>query len=293
MNSSNCDRPRRSRAVARALFAGALLAATAQAEEADELIESVNAYRTASHECQGQRMEAVGPLAPDARLSRVEAPSGGGRLTDELRQAGYSAAYAQYVVITGPQTARAAMDVLARNYCKVLASRRFADIGVSHEDATWRIVLARPLLSSDLGDWSVAGKAVLEHVNAARAKPRTCGNRRFEAAAPLEWDAALAEAALQHSRDMASRNYFAHRGRGGTQVGERAKQRGYAWRHIGENIAAGQGSAQQVVAGWLASPHHCANIMDPAFTEMAAAYAVNRKSQATIYWTQVLGTPLE
>ncbi|HCJ28080.1 MAG TPA: hypothetical protein DHV63_01935, partial [Pseudomonas sp.] len=59
----------------------------------------------------------------------------------------------------------------------------------------------------------------------------------------------------------------------------------------GENIAAGQGSAEQAVSSWLASPGHCQNIMNPGFTEMGAAYATNPRSAATIYWTQVFGTP--
>ena len=43
--------------------------------------------------------------------------------------------------------------------------------------------------------------------------------------------------------------------------------------------------------GWLASPHHCENIMAPGFAEMGAAYVVNRASDGNIYWTQVFGTP--
>ena len=39
-----------------------------------------------------------------------------------------------------------------------------------------------------------------------------------------------------------------------------------AWSGKAENIAAGQGSPQQVVAGWLASPEHCANVMNGRFT---------------------------
>jgi uncharacterized protein YkwD len=31
--------------------------------------------------------------------------------------------------------------------------------------------------------------------------------------------------------------------------------------------------------------------MDPQFTEMGAAYAINKKSDLLIYWTQVFGTP--
>jgi uncharacterized protein YkwD len=31
--------------------------------------------------------------------------------------------------------------------------------------------------------------------------------------------------------------------------------------------------------------------MNPHFTEMGAAYAVNPESDSLIYWTQVFGTP--
>ena len=48
-------------------------------------------------------------------------------------------------------------------------------------------------------------------------------------------------------------------------------------------------TADVAVQGWLKSPGHCANIMSPDFSEMGAAFAVNPKSSAGIYWVQVLG----
>ena len=70
---------------------------------------------------------------------------------------------------------------------------------------------------------------------------------------------------------------------------QRATRAGYRWRQVGENIAGGLGSAEQVVAGRLASPGHCANLMAPDFAEMGAAYAVDTRSTLDIYWTQTLG----
>jgi uncharacterized protein YkwD len=90
---------------------------------------------------------------------------------------------------------------------------------------------------------------------------------------------------------MANNNYFAHVGRNGDRAGERAQQAGYRWKRIGENIAAGQDSADSAVNGWLNSPGHCANLMNPQFTDMGAAFAINKKSDLLIYWTQVFGTP--
>jgi uncharacterized protein YkwD len=90
---------------------------------------------------------------------------------------------------------------------------------------------------------------------------------------------------------MASQNYFSHHSKNGGEVDSRVGQQNYAWRRVGENIAAGQGSAQQVVSAWLSSPPHCANLMGEGFSEMGAAYAIDKNSDATIYWTQVFATP--
>jgi uncharacterized protein YkwD len=90
---------------------------------------------------------------------------------------------------------------------------------------------------------------------------------------------------------MAAHNYFAHRGRDGSTVGQRATRGGYRWRAIGENIAAGPPTADAVVQGWLNSPDHCANLMGPHFTEMGVAFVVDTGSKHGIYWVQVFGAP--
>jgi len=88
---------------------------------------------------------------------------------------------------------------------------------------------------------------------------------------------------------MARRDYFSHVDPEGRSVSRRATAAGYRWQHVGENIAAGLGEPAEVVAGWLASPGHCANIMAPEFAEMGAAYAVRSGSARGIWWTQAFG----
>jgi hypothetical protein len=275
----------------RSLAAFALLAGVACAQDRAPLIEQINAYRSAPQQCQGRQSAAAGPLAPAASLDRVEIGSSQEPLQDALRRAGYAASRAQVIVLSGPPDASAAMGLLRERYCEALMSPQFSDIGISREGRTWRIVLAQPLLSADLGGWREAAEEVLRLVNEARSKPRTCGAERHARAPPLEADARLAAAALAHSRDMAKRGYFAHAAKDGSVVGDRAAREGYRWRLIGENIAAGQGSPKQVVAGWLASPQHCVNIMKSGFTEMGVAYFLNAQSTRVIYWTQVFGAP--
>ncbi|MNN16749.1 Cysteine-rich secretory protein family protein [compost metagenome] len=149
--------------------------------------------------------------------------------------------------------------------------------------------MARPLLSSRLGDWQTEGQKLLIELNAARAKPRQCGTQSFNATAPLAWNAILGTAAETHSRSMANNNYFDHKDRDGRTPGDRAELAGYNFQQIGENIAAGQDSVRKVVEGWLTSPGHCANLMNPQFNELGAAYANDPKSDAGIYWTAMFG----
>ncbi|MCG6542050.1 CAP domain-containing protein [Pseudomonas sp. KSR10] len=268
----------------------AIFANGASADDTDELVSLVNEFRASGEGCGGAKAEPVGPLAPAAALASIPAGAGA-QIQQAVVESGYQAASLQAMAVTGPGDANTVMRVFKQRYCSALMNDDFAEIGVSHEGNTWQLILAKPLLSADIGDWPQAGKTVLEQVNRARAEPRRCGNQRFDAAPPLSWNEQLGEAALAHSQDMAKRDYFAHQGHDQSLAGDRARRQGYRWQRIGENIAAGHGSAEQAVSGWLASPGHCQNIMNPDFTEMGAAYATHPRSAATIYWTQVFGTP--
>jgi uncharacterized protein YkwD len=181
---------------------------------------------------------------------------------------------------------------MEQRYCEVLLDRRFSAVGAQRNGKEWQLVLARPLARVRLGSQQEAGQRILDAVNAVRAKGQTCGTQHFDPAPPLQWNAQLADAALEHSQDMARFRYFNHTGSDGTVVGDRALKAGYRWRRVGENIAAGIRSPDEAVAGWLQSPGHCANIMGAAFTDTGIAYAINPNNKTgTAYWTQVFATP--
>jgi uncharacterized protein YkwD len=129
---------------------------------------------------------------------------------------------------------------------------------------------------------------VIDLVNEARSEGRRCGRERFAPAPPLVAAKALNAAAADHARDMARKNYFEHRGNDGSEAKDRVLRAGYRSRLTGENIAFGPESAEEVVAGWLASPGHCANIMDPRFEHIGVALATGRK-RGRIYWVQEFG----
>nr|MDQ6882415.1 CAP domain-containing protein [Pseudomonadota bacterium] len=102
------------------------------------------------------------------------------------------------------------------------------------------------------------------------------------------WNRALAEAAEQHSVDMAARRYFDHVGPDGKRVSNRVLGQGYRWRVVGENLAGGDTTVAGVIAGWLGSPEHCENLMGPAYAEVGVSCVRQPGSQWGTYWTMVL-----
>ncbi len=136
----------------------------------------------------------------------------------------------------------------------------------------------------------VVAARVLDLLNQARSQGRRCGSETFPPTAPLAAAAPLEAAAQAHARDMARQDYFAHRSKDGRQPRDRIRAAGYAARLSGENIAFGPESAEEVASGWLASPGHCANIMDARFRHTGLGVASGRKA-GHIYWVQTFGAP--
>nr|WP_314631594.1 CAP domain-containing protein [uncultured Noviherbaspirillum sp.] len=132
---------------------------------------------------------------------------------------------------------------------------------------------------------------ILDRVNQARAAGRTCGTKTYGPAPALRWNGVLFNAAGAHSTDMAANNYFSHTSQDGRNPGQRITGAGYAWSAYGENIAAGQTSAQSVVDGWLASPGHCANIMNASYADIGTACVASSTSTYRTYWTMDLARP--
>ena len=134
-----------------------------------------------------------------------------------------------------------------------------------------------------LSSSSVNKTVLLQLVNDVRRKGCNCGNAYYAAAPALTWNDQLEKVAFIHSKDMFQNKYFSHTGSDGTGSGERIRNAGYNWRWYGENIAEGYPNEKEVVAGWLSSPGHCANIMNKNYKEMGVAKVGD-------YWTQVFAT---
>lgn len=260
------------------------LPATVVAQAPQDPVGAVNAVRARG--CGGR--PAVKPaLRPDARLDRAAARiAAGDELRDALQSAGYRAV--QVAVLEASGNPASFERSLAEGGCKDITEAAYRDLGVAQRGGVTWLVLAAPLVAPAAREAATTNAHVLTLVNEARAKKRRCGFRGFDAVPPLAPSAALQRAASAHAEDMARRGAMDHAGGDGSTPADRATRAGYAWRNVGENVAMGQSTPDQVVAEWLDSPRHCSNIMDPDFTEMGVAVA---SSATGVYWAQVFGAP--
>ncbi|MED5619347.1 CAP domain-containing protein [Ideonella sp. BN130291] len=149
-----------------------------------------------------------------------------------------------------------------------------------------------PTASATCGFSDFAATA-LARVNQWRASGANCGDHgQFGPAPAIAWSDRLTQAATAHSQDMQANNFFSHTGSNQSTLAQRVDATGYGWSSIAENIAAGQTSIQGVVDGWMASPGHCANIMNPSFQHMGLACVPGTSGNTyPTYWTMDLGRP--
>jgi len=94
---------------------------------------------------------------------------------------------------------------------------------------------------------------------------------------PLRANARLEHAAQQHTESMDFDDYFEHVGPSGQTPLARMRAVGYIYSsrigyEVGENIAWGtlwDATPRSIVAAWMASPGHRANILDPRYRDTA------------------------
>lgn len=150
-------------------------------------------------------------------------------------------------------------------------------------------------------------RLVFEETNAQRRRHRL---------APLQADESLRIAALRHSTDMARRGYFSHtsgRFLRREKFSDRIQQSGFRGRKMAENIAmyptvkgwaaSGDGRgyglsyhnyqdlAREIVRGWMESPGHRRNILDPSLSHLGVGCQIaDRRGVPYVYSTQNFGT---
>ncbi len=113
---------------------------------------------------------------------------------------------------------------------------------------------------------SMSISGLLSDTNVARA-----GN----GVSKLKLNTKLDAAAQAKANDMASRNYWSHNTPEGNPPWIFVTAQGYSYQKLGENLAAGFADEQSTINGWMASPPHRENLLDPAFSDVGFGYANN------------------
>lgn len=259
----------------------------------------------------GGMMPAIQPLQHDRRLDGAAALwAGGASPVAAAVRSGYRARRAVGLQLRG--TDDVLLQALRRGRCHLVADPSLHDVGVYRRGPqTWMVMASANTAAGEVPARTFAYAAVpgpagatgplrtstsaarvLQLVNAVRASGTRCGGKSFASAPPLRGSGTLDGIAAEHALDMARHGYFEHVDLTGHTPADRVRAAGYREKLVGENIAYGPTSADEVVAGWLHSTGHCENIMDPRFTEMGLALAPGRSARRGLYWDQVLAQPL-
>jgi uncharacterized protein YkwD len=238
----------------------------------------------------GGSLAAAPPVRRNALLDRVAQQWATGRpLAAATDSSGYRSAATTAVHVTGSDSSL--IDNLRHSGCRSLADPRLTDMGIYQRGPESWIVLASADSTPRSAEAPELANRVLALVNAARAHGARCGEHRFAAVPAVRLSNILDQVALGHANEMAAHGYFEHQDLAGHSPADRVRAVGYAEKLVGENIAYGPSSADEVVQGWLASPGHCENIMDPRFAEMGIAVATGHAGNQGLYWVQVLAAP--
>jgi len=238
----------------------------------------------------GGVLPAARPLQRSALLDRAAEQWAAGRApAAAVERSGYLAESTASLHISGAESA--AVDLIKRSGCRTVTDQKLRDIGIYRRGTETWLVLASPYAIPAAAQAPLLARRALELVNDVRARGTRCGERSFGPAPPVRLSETLAGVAFGHAADMAKHDYFEHEDLAGHSPADRVRAVGYREKLVGENIAYGPKSAEEVVQGWLESPGHCENIMDPRFAEMGIAYAAGHASRRGLYWVQLLAIP--
>jgi len=238
----------------------------------------------------GGLLPPAAPLHRIASLDRAaEQWAAGISPAAAVKRSGYVAEATAGLHISGPDSS--AVQSLRRSNCRTVTDQGLRDIGMYRRGSDTWLLMASAYVVPPKSQAPVQASRVLQLVNEARARGARCGERSFGSAPPVKLSGTLAEVAFGHAADMAKHNYFEHQDLNGQSPADRVRAVGYREKLVGENIAYGPKSAEEVVQGWLDSPGHCENIMDSRFAEMGIAYAPGQVSKRGLYWVQLLAAP--
>lgn len=242
------------------------------------------------------------PLEVDAKLSKaadthagamakntcVDFDCGGRRTESRLSTAGYRAQTSRFYVSAGRLAPEDMIrEMMAESWGRdMILDPAFRHVAAGYGDSDtlyrhyWAIGFAAPAIE----DLDALAAEVVRLVNIERGK---------QGAAPLTISRELNKSARFHASFMAENDCFDHLCPNEPNLGKRARDAGYEWRSVAENIAAGQEDAAEVVASWMTSPGHRKNILNPAYREIGIGYVLLDRDGGKVvwrhYWVQNFG----
>lgn len=220
------------------------------------------------------------------------------RIQSRLRRAGYEAHGWHQAFAAGPDEPAALLSWIKEQYPDTFRSLMESDyqevgIGISEIKGTplytfflaWRESESFARQTAALSDLAQARADMLARANVERA---AAGRP------PLALDSRLNEAAQQHAEDMLLHSYYNHTSPQGSHPADRVRETGYVAQIVGENIARGPFTVNEVMDNWLQSQDHRRNLLNPAYRDFGVGIAVGRNAVGyTVIWVQDFASPLQ
>jgi uncharacterized protein YkwD len=123
----------------------------------------------------------------------------------------------------------------------------------------------------------------------ARVLDLTNTERGKAGLAPLTLSDELQSSAQAYTLVLASSDCFAHTCGPMPNFADRDAAAGYdGWWSLGENLAGGYPTPEEVMAGWMASPGHRGNILSVTFTEIGIG-VTRGGGRFSMYWAEEFG----
>jgi uncharacterized protein YkwD len=172
-------------------------------------------------------------------------------------------------------------------------TRRLLTASVLAVTAACSLLAAAPGARADSAGCANARVQIAQSSPLKLQKAVVClvNEQRTERGLPkLESDRKLDDSAQRWTDDMVGNSDFSHGA--GLAFTARISAAGFNWENAAENIATGYTTPQAVVDAWMASPGHCANILNPLYREVGTGVdnsVVRGSSTIDGTWTQDFG----
>ena len=115
------------------------------------------------------------------------------------------------------------------------------------------------------------GTEFIYAINKVRNEGCRCAGKRMPRVGQVSFNRQLELSAYTHAKEILRQRRLNHYSREGLDIGQRIDQVGYKWLVVGENLAYGQESIQEVITDWIKSKSHCYLLMDRRFDEVGFA----------------------